>query len=81
MTDSTKKPRMIATNAVDLTATARDAGGLFRPPSQKSKTWKVLDTRTLVTTLRIIQDGSNEEHVKNNIQTLIDQVYNGRFDA
>jgi hypothetical protein len=81
MTHSNDGPRQIRTGTVELTATAHLPGGLFRPAQKQSKSWTVLDSRTLVKTLRVIQDGSSEEHVKNNIQTLIDQVYDARLDA
>ena len=80
MTDSNDKPWGIRTNAVELSCTATVPGGLFTAPQKQTKTWRVLNTRTLVKTLRVIQDGATEVHVKNNLQKLIDQVYDGRFD-
>lgn len=81
MSDSTNKSWGIRTDALTLSCTATLPGGLFTAPTKQTKEWKVLDTRTLVKTLRVIQDGSTEQHVKNNLQTLIDQIYDGRFDA
>lgn len=81
MTNSTDTPWGIRTNAIELSCTATFPGGLFTAPQKQTKKWKVLDTRTLVKTLRVIQEGATEVHVKNNLQALIDQVYDGRFDA
>jgi hypothetical protein len=80
VTNSIDKSWGIRTDAVELSCTATFPGGLFSAPQKQTKTWKVLDTRTLVKTLRVIQDGATEAHVKSNLQKLIDQVYDGRFD-
>lgn len=48
------------------------SGGLFSPPRRHS--WKVLDSRELLWTLRNIKDKAVEEHTRNNLQVLIDQI-------
>lgn len=54
-------------------------GGLFTPP--RTHSWKVLDSRALLQSLHNIRDKAVEEHTRNNLQTLIDQVYGMELDV
>lgn len=74
MSESASKTaaRTIGTKSLDVGYA--DPGGLFRP--QHRKTWRVLDSRELLRSLHNIKDMAKEEHTKNNLQTLIDQIDN-----
>ncbi len=52
---------------------------LFRA-GQKKK-WTVLDSRELLRSLHNIKDKAVEEHTRNNLQTLIDQIYGMSLDV
>jgi hypothetical protein len=41
----------------------------------------MLDSRELLRSLHLIKDAAVEEHTKNNIQILIDQVYDGNLNV
>lgn len=71
----------IKTDVITLTATMTTPGGLFREPQVKKMERRVLDSHTLVETLRVIQNSSHEPHVKNNIQILLDQINSARVDV
>lgn len=73
MTDSTSKPKKNSIGTKSRRVGYRDPGGLFRPPYTSS--WHVLDSRELIRSLHVIKDSAVEPHTKNNIQILIDQIY------
>lgn len=54
-------------------------GTLLRAPSRHA--WKVLDSRELLRSLHNIKDKAVEEHTRNNLQALIDQVYGMELDV
>lgn len=74
---STKPKQDIGTIARTLRFTS--PGGLFSQPSTKS--WRMLDSRELLRSLHNIKDKAVEEHTKNNIQILIDQIYEMELDV
>jgi hypothetical protein len=41
----------------------------------------MLDSRELLRSLHLIKDAAVEKHTKNNIQILIDQVYDGNLNV
>lgn len=45
------------------------------------KRYRMLDSRELLRSLHLIKDAAVEEHTKNNIQILIDQVYDGNLNV
>lgn len=71
----------IKTDSITLTATMRAPGGLFREPQVKKVERRVLDSHTLVETLRVIQDASKDENTKKNLQILLDQINRARLDV
>lgn len=74
-------PGHIKTETHTLTATFTDHGGIFRPPSKKSKEWRVIGTKDLLHSLHLIKDTSHEDHTKNNLQILIDQIENANTNV
>lgn len=64
---------------VARTVGVRVSGGLFTPPRRHA--WKVLDSRELLWTLHNIKDKAVEEHTKNNLQILIDQIHGMELDV
>jgi hypothetical protein len=57
----------------------RIGGRLFE--RDRVHSWNVLDSRVLVKTLTGIRETTTEEHTKNNIQILIDQIVGMDLDA
>lgn len=52
---------------------------LFR--AGKERKWTVLSSRELLRSLHNIKDKAVEEHTRNNLQTLIDQIYGMDLDV
>jgi len=71
----------IKTSVHTLTATMTIPAGVFRPGQKKSRSWKVLDTKDLLHSLHCIKDNSQEDHTKNNIKVLIDQIESAHTDV
>lgn len=77
MTKSTEPKRDIGTRTYTI--------GYNIPPTlfrvgQKKK-WNVLDSRELLRSLHNIKDKAVEEHTRNNLQILIDQIYGMDLDV
>jgi hypothetical protein len=72
--------KFISTRTIALTTSFTTSGGLFSAPRRVSRTRKVLDSTELVHSLYVIKEESSQQHVKNNIQTLIDQIRDQDLD-
>lgn len=77
MTKSTEPKRDIGTKLYEIGY--RVPPGLFH--AGREKKWKVLDSRELLRSLHNIKDKAVEEHTRNNLQILIDQIYGMNFDV
>lgn len=73
----TQPKRVIET--VSRSIGVRIGGRLFE--RDRVHSWNVLDSRVLVKTLTGIRDTTDEDHTKNNIQILIDQIMGMNLDA
>ena len=74
---STKNKKDIST--VARTVGVKTPGGLFTPG--RTHSWTVLDSRELLWTLNNIKDKAVEEHTRNNLQALIDQIHGIGLDV
>lgn len=45
------------------------------------KQYRMLDSRELLRSLHLIKDKATEEHTKDNLQILIDQIYDGDLNV
>lgn len=72
--------RFITTRSIDLTASFTSFGGLFSTPQKWTRTRRVLDSTELIHSLYVIKEDSSQEHVKSNIQILIDQIRDQDLD-
>lgn len=75
---------MSKTTKQDIGTIARNVGvkvpgTLFTAP--RTHSWRVLDSRELLRSLHNIKDKAVEEHTRNNLQALIDQVYGMELDV
>jgi len=83
MSESTSKPskKMISTEVHTLTASVTSPPGLFRPARKQTKSWRVLGTKDLLKSLLSIKETANEEHVRNNLDILIEQILDAKTDV
>lgn len=74
----TAKPKQDI-STVARTVGVKIPGGLFTPG--RTHSWTVLDSRELLWTLHNIKDKAVEEHTRNNLQSLIDQIHGMKLDV